>query len=160
MDDGYLRLMPHHFLDMLRAWAPEWRTPPDSRLGHRFPAVVQQLLTDSGTHIEIAIGVDDVCTGCAARTTGYCAEPVDTTIRKAAPDNLQEYNELIDARLLKALGLSVGDRLTATELCARFALLDDYSAIYSETPKKMMKEWNKRIKAGIVRYLDFSRTTR
>jgi hypothetical protein len=149
-----IRIMPHHFVDIVRAHFPTGQAPPPSELGHDVHRVVARLLDDRGAVLEIAIGSDDICIPCAHFVDGRCDTMIDTSFRKGAPPSMHDYNLLIDHRWCRRLSLSEGDRLTARQFCER--LQDDggnMASIYPETPAATTAQWVERIRAGIAAYL-------
>jgi len=149
-----IRIMPHHFVDIVRAHFPTAQTPPPSPLGHDVHRVAEKLLHDKNTLLQVAIGSDEICIPCTHFVGGRCDSTIDTTFRKGAPPSMHDYNLLIDHRWCRRLNLSEGDRLTGRQFCER--LQDDggnMASIYPETPAATRTQWVEQIRAGIAAYL-------
>jgi len=149
-----IRIMPHHFVDIVRAHFPAKRVPPPGELGHDVHRVVARLLDNRDAVLEIALGSDDICTPCAYFVGGRCDNVIDTSFRKGAPPLMSNYNLLIDQRWCRRLGLSEGDQLTARQFCQR---LQDHvgaiASIYPETPATTRAQWAESLQEGIAAYL-------
>lgn len=149
-----MNIMPHHFVDIMRANACDWTVPDPSPLGHQLAAAVKTLFEHPDTELEIAFGRDDICDNCSARINNRCTSPLDTNKRPGAPDNLQDYNELIDTRFMQVLGIKPGDRMKASDLARLLHENNiDFHAVYRETDSATIDEWTCRIKQGIANFI-------
>ncbi len=149
-----IRIMPHHFVDIVRAHFSTGQIPLPGELGHDVHRVVTRLLKDRDAVLEIALGSDDICMPCAYFAGGRCNNIIDTSVRKGAPPLMSNYNMLIDRRWCRRLDLSEGDQLTARQFCQRLQEhVDDIVSIYAETPAATRAQWAKRLQKGITAYL-------
>ncbi|HUW82749.1 MAG TPA: hypothetical protein VMZ31_08140 [Phycisphaerae bacterium] len=149
-----IRIMPHHFVDIVRAHFSTGQVPSSGKLGHDVDRVVARLLDDRDAVLEIALGSDDICTPCAYFAGGRCNNTIDTSVRKGAPPLMSNYNLLIDERWCRRLDLSEGDQLTARQFCRRLQdHVGDIGSIYTETPAATRTQWAEGLEKGIAAYL-------
>ena len=149
-----IRIMPHHFVDIVRVHFSMGQAPLPGKLGHDVHRVVARLLDDRDAMLEIALGSDDICTPCAYFVGGQCNNTIDTSVRKGAPPLMSNYNLLIDQRWCRRLDLSEGDHLTARQFCQRLQdHVGDIASIYAETPDATRTQWTERLQKGIAAYL-------
>lgn len=153
MEDA-IRIKPHHFLDIIRAFGGGQRTFEPHPYGHAVHTVAERILSDRAVMLELVLGIDDICMPCTNNQGGVCVDTIDVSYRPEAPSSKEAWNRLIDRRLFERLGLKEGARCTASAFCRRVReRLGDLHAIWREMPRSMTSERERDLMRGISMYL-------
>ncbi len=152
--ESMIRIKPHHFVDIITSFSDKDITFEPHPYGHAVHTISERILRDRDVLLEIELGADDICAPCKHNIGGICDDTIDTSFRPSAPSSKREWNLLIDERWCKRLRLKQGERLTARELCRRLHKdSGDIIDIYREIPAELTAERERKLKAGIRRFL-------
>lgn len=109
-------IKPHHFLDIIKLFGSGLnKFVPDVKFGHDFWKVGNEILENPNIELELTIDNDDICIPCKFSNGKICTDVTSTEEKEEMSKD--EWNKIIDLRLLKILNLEVGNKLTAIEFC-------------------------------------------
>jgi hypothetical protein len=149
-----IRIKPHHFVDILRAFGEGQTAFEPHPYGHAVHLVAERVLRERDAMLEMELGADAICEPCVHNVGGLCDDTIDTSFRPDAPASKREYNLRIDERWCARLALAQGHRLTARELCRRLADgMGDLRDIYRENPPERVAAREAALRAGIASFL-------
>ena len=150
-----IAIKPHHFVDIITKFgeeSPEFKSHP---YGHHVHVVAKKILDDRDIVLRVELGADAICQPCDHNKNGMCDDKIDTSFRPGAPSLKREWNLLIDKRWCEKIGIKHNDQLTAREFCKRIKnSIDNLRDIYLEIPKKRTSERKKKLKRGIIKFLE------
>jgi len=109
-----LQLRPHHILDVVTDFEPDeepgYRPAPGENGVRTFTRMLSGGL---GFPIELVVGPDFICAPCAhLRADGTCDRMLE---RHDPPEPMDAYNDRLDRRIFRYLGLSPGTVMTLGE---------------------------------------------
>jgi len=146
-------LKPHHFLDIIKLYGSGVeKFKPDKKYGHDFYKVGNLILKNPNVIICLTVKADDICNPCKFLKRGRCTDLVTESLGYSLKQN---WNEAIDKRILKTLGLEEGGQLTAIKFCqlAKEKLrAADIRKIWRERPAEEVKSRIKNLMSGLERY--------
>ena len=154
-----LSLKPHHLLDIIKlsGFGLSLFTP-DVERGHGFHKLGNTVLKNPRTVVSLVVGVDDICKPCRRRINDKCGDRIE-----GFPyETKEEWNRLIDKRILVELGLTEGDEMTVIEFCqlARRRLTGETIAkVWKERPPGETKRRIECLLSGLEKYLREHTTT-
>lgn len=145
-------IKPHHFMDIIKLYGAGIEVfVPDTDYGHDFYRAANQIVGDRETELKLTVNADDICGPCQYLEQGLCGDHIGHIEGVTSKD---QYNKMLDGRILKALGMSEGEICTAGELCER---LDQFTGIVELVWTKEENEARNRretlFKAGAGKYL-------
>lgn len=147
-------LKPHHFLDTIKLYGLGLNLfVPDSRYGHNFYKVGNSILKNPQSIIILTTKADDICKPCKFLKKSKCADKM----RSFVYSSKEEWNQIVDKKILKRLNLNEENGLTALEFCklANQKLNSKIiSEIWRERPKKETKRRIKYLLRGLDRYIE------
>ena len=150
-----IAIKPHHFVDILRAFAEGRTDAKPHPYGHALHRVIREILDHRDVELRIEIGADDICLPCCHNIDGLCDDTIDTSFRPQAPKLKREWNLLLDQRWSERLGIGQDDTLTARELCIRIRdRAGDIRDIYREIAAGRTAERQAKLRMGIARFLE------
>ena len=145
-------LKPHHFLDIIKLYGFGLILfIPDFRYGHNFYKVANLVLENPKSIIALTTQADDVCKPCRFLEDGKCTDRMRNFIFSK-----EEWNQTIDKRILKHLGLKENDKLTALEfskLAREKLTVEMIIRIWRERPEKETKKRVKHLLNGLNKYI-------
>ena len=137
-------LKPHHFLDIIKLYGLGLNFfVPDPRYGHNFYKVGNLILKNPQIGIFLTTKADDICKPCKFLKNGKCQDKMKNFINSSK----EEWNQIIDKRILNNLNLDKGDSLTPFELCQL--------ASRKLTPKIISKIWRERSEKGTKKRIKY-----
>jgi len=146
-------IKPHHFLDIIKLYGFGLNFfVPDPRYGHNFYKVGNLILRNPQTKIVLTTKADNICKSCKFLKNGKCTDK----IRNFVYSSKEEWNQIIDKRILNILNLKKGDTFTALEFCqlANQKLTSIViTEIWHERPEKETKKRTKYLLKGLNKYL-------
>ena len=149
-----ISIKPHHFVDIITSFGAGSRTFKPHPYGHAVHTVSEQIDSKREVCLKIELGIDDICSPCVHNAAGFCDDTIDTSYRPSAPSSKSEWNQLIDQRLCKRLGIKQGDRFQVRELCELIRdKMGDITDIYNEVPAGMTAERSANLVKGLEYYL-------
>jgi hypothetical protein len=142
-----LRLRPHHILDITRNIGNGREIKPHA-YGHLLHLVTRELLDDIDQECTLVVGNDDICGPCVhLGKDGRCD---DLLGQLSEPVSKQAYNDELDGRILRYLGLEPGATMRVSDYLRRAcADLDGISEICTHP-----KEEKERRKEGLRKGLE------
>jgi len=145
-----IRTRPHHFLDIIAAYGSGKEKWEPAASGNHVHVVAQKALANRDVMLEFMIGIDDICRPCRRHKDGHCG----ATIGWLGGSSMEEYNDALDARLYKRLGLADGMRMSASEFLrlVREQLGNPYE-IWKDPPREDTDRRVENLMAGIAEYL-------
>jgi len=149
-----IAIKPHHFVDIVTAFADGTMDFQPHPYGHALHQVAHEILENRDVRLRIELGADDICLPCKHNIDGRCDDTIDISFRPQAPPAKREYNLLIDQRWSARLQVRQGDVLTARELCTRLGgCCADIRDIYWETPAERTAARQRKLQQGVARFL-------
>lgn len=115
------RIRIHHFFDIIRDHGKGKALSPHP-YGHSYHMVAGRLLSGEIKQIRLVIENDAVCCNCSKLISGHC---IDTIDHRTDFTSKEQFNDHLDARIMKTLGLEQGQIITTRELL-------DLSSLYLE----------------------------
>jgi len=109
-----MRLRPHHLLDIITQHGADVPFVPHP-YGHAVHTVAEAVLADPDVTIEFVVGADDICAPCKHLIAGRCD---DVLSQLDPPLSKQDYNDDLDRRVLRHLGMDEGEELTSRKFVA------------------------------------------
>ncbi len=115
-------IKPHHFMDIIKLYGAGIEVfVPDAAYGHDFYRAANLIVGDRGTELSLTVHADDICGPCRFLEQGLCGDSIGHIVGITSKD---QYNKMLDTRILEALGMAEGEVCTAGELCGKMAALD------------------------------------
>jgi len=134
-------LKPHHFLDIIKLYGSGLDFfLPDLKYGHNFYKVGNWVLKNPQIKIVLTRRADDVCKSCKFLKDAKCTDKIKNFISK------EEWNQIIDERILKTLNLKEGEIFTALKLCKLAIKYLDSKMIFVIWYERPVEETKKRAK--------------
>lgn len=150
-----LLIKPHHFLDIIKLFGSGLESfVPNLEYGHDFWKVGNKILENPNVQLELTLDNDAVCVPCKFSNGQICS---GVTLADSKEISKDEWNKMIDRRLLKILGLEKGTKNSALELCKRAKEKIDRKSIFVVWREKPVEITEKRANfliAGIEKYLE------
>jgi len=150
-----IAIKPHHFVDIVTAFADGCAEFQPHPYGHAVHSVAKEILSNRDVDLRIEFGTDDICRPCRHNVNDLCDDTIDISFRPQAPRSKREYNLLIDQRWAERLGIQQGDRLAAREMCSHIQdCAGNIRDIYRETPADRVAERQAKLQSGVARFLE------
>ncbi|MFB3893443.1 MAG: DUF1284 domain-containing protein [Phycisphaerae bacterium] len=113
-----MRLRPHHLIDIVTSFGQGRQFSPHP-YGHALHTVAREVLANPDIEVEFIIGADDICQPCSHLTPdGRCD---DILTRFDPPISKQDYNDALDRRVFKHMGMAPGNKMTVRQFLERVA---------------------------------------
>lgn len=124
-----ITIKPHHFLDIIKLYGAGIENfVPDENRHHDFYKVANQIIHDQNTQLKLTIHTDDICEPCRCHIENKCIDELNTI---EGYDYKDDYNHVLDNRMIKYFHLDMKQTYTAYELCT----------IYYKQKENIMKVW-------------------
>jgi len=122
-------LKPHHFLDIIKLYGAgtDFFVPEEEYVRqirgvrgkrreyhHDFNIAGNIVLENPLAVITLTVGVDDVCSPCKFLVDGKCTDKLSSQFTYPSKE---EWNQIVDKRMLDVWDLKEGDEITAIALC-------------------------------------------
>jgi hypothetical protein len=144
-------IKPHHFLDIIKLYGKGIEEfVPDKKYNHDFYRIGNVVLGDKETLLILILGSDDVCKPCKYLKKGKCTDKIEGHGNYTSKE---EFNRLIDTRILKQLGLRDGQKITALEFCLIAKDKLDVFEIWKEERHKIKANREKNLFMGLDKYI-------
>lgn len=122
-----ITIKPHHFLDMIKLHGAGLEVfVPDEKMGHDFYRVANEIMQNPQVQLTLTTDGDDVCKPCRFYQE-HCTDAVGISGFAGKDD----YNKMLDTRLLSEYSLELSRTYTAEELCR----------IFYENPQRIFAVW-------------------
>ena len=120
-----ITVKPHHFMDIIKLYGKgiEYFVP-DEKMGHDFYRIANLVLADHEVRLKLTTDGDDICRPCR-KYTDHCTDPLPFMEDFAGKD---DYNRILDERMITLYSLSLDQEYTAEELCRRY--IENHSFIF------------------------------
>lgn len=151
-------IKPHHFMDIIKLYGSGIEVfVPAPDFGHDFYRAANRIVGNPETELKLTVHADDICGPCRFLEKGLCADRIGHIEGITSKD---QYNKLLDGRILEALGMEEGERCTAGELCSRMAACDGLvERVWVEENTGTRERRAALFGAGTLKYLEvFSNT--
>lgn len=126
-------IKPHHFLDIIKLYGSDIQHfIPDPRYNHNFYAIGNLILKSPHVRIILTLKADDICKPCRFQKKGQCTDK----IKDNAYISKEEWNQIIDQRIVKVLDFNKKNTFTSLEFCKLANL--------KLTPKIILEIWKER----------------
>lgn len=149
-------IKPHHFLDIIKLFGSGLdKFIPDAKTGHDFWAVGNEILENPNVELELTIDNDDICTPCKFSNGKICTDITSTEEKKEMSKD--EWNKIIDLRLLKIFNLEIGTKISALDFCKLAKEKMNKENIFEVWKEKSAEITEKRanfLLKGIEKYLE------
>lgn len=110
-----ITIKPHHFMDIIKLYGSGIDIfVPDERMGHDFYKIANAIITHQEVFISLTIDADDICEPCRKCVQGVCCDNLPKELGNIKKD---DYNKMLDQRILKYYNLNPKKQYTAFELC-------------------------------------------
>lgn len=106
-----MRSRPHHLIDIICQYGAGRPFEPHA-YGHAVHLVAAEVIENPDVLIEFVVDADDICDPCVHLVDGRCDDLITLC---DPPISKQEYNDAIDRRVLAALGMADGQKMTVRE---------------------------------------------
>lgn len=145
-------IKPHHFLDIIKLYGEGYNTfLPDKMYGHDFYKIGNIILNDKKTLLTLTLNSDDICKPCKYLKNLRC---IDIVANNALFKFKEEWNKVIDGRLMMKLGLSDRQIITALEFCLiANNKLENIFEIWKEEDDRLTIIRKEHLFKGIIKYL-------
>ncbi len=148
-----LLIKPHHFLDIIKLFGSGLdKFIPNVEYGHDFWKVGNEILENPNVRLELTIDNDAICIPCKFNNGSTCSGITSADSKEISKD---EWNKIIDQRLLKILGLDNGVKLSALELCKltkKKIGQKDIFEVWKEKPNEITEKRAAFLILGIEKY--------
>jgi len=149
-----LSIKPHHFLDIIKLFGSGLdKFVPNVEYGHDFWKVGNEILENPNVQLELTLDNDAICVPCKFSSGLICTGVTLVDSKEISKD---EWNKLIDQRLLDIFGLKSGAKLSALELCKRAkekVNRENIFAVWKEKPVEITEKRANFLMLGIEKYL-------
>lgn len=150
---------PHHILDILKLYGAGIKEfVPDPAYGHDFYRIGNLVLGQPDAMLRFTAESDDICAPCKYCISGRCSGEVPTNPEEFS--SKEYWNRTIDGRLMKLLGIEVGDCMTALDY-ARLAYAtltpESIATVWSERPVDETQRRTELLFAGVEEYIQANR---
>lgn len=146
-------LKPHHFLDIIKLYGFGLNFfVPDPKYGHNFYKVGNLILKCPQAIIVLTTKSDDICKPCKFQKNSQCTDKMKNFIYSSK----EEWNQIIDKRILRNLSLKEGAKLTTIKFCrlVEKKLTDKKIAkIWRERPIEEINKKTKYFLKGVRKYI-------
>lgn len=117
----------HHFFDIVRDYGNEKAMIPHP-YGHSYHLVGKRIIAGEIKEMQLVVESDDICNNCNKLVCKHC---IDTISHREDFKLKEQFNNYLDNRIMKTLGLKKGQIVTFTELIDTSHLyLDNIEDIY------------------------------
>jgi len=128
-EKGKFLLKPHHFLDIIKLHGigTDFFVPEEEYIRqikevkgkrreyhHDFNIAGNIVLENPLAIITLTVGADDTCSPCRFLVDGKCTDELSSQFTYPSKE---EWNQVVDRRVLNVWGLKEGDEITAIALC-------------------------------------------
>jgi hypothetical protein len=151
-----IRIKPHHFLDIIKLYGKGIeKFVPDTKYNHNFYGVANDLIANHERELTITSGSDDICSPCI-----YLGKDKKCTDRLNKIGGIKfknEWNEIIDKRIIEYTKMIEGKRYSAKELCEiLFKHKEHIYAVWNEESKSDKDSRYEAFCSGAKKYLGIS----
>ncbi|GKU24399.1 DUF1284 domain-containing protein [Clostridium folliculivorans] len=149
-----IKIKPHHFMDIIKLYGfGIEKFIPDRKYNHNFYLIANEILKDKNVKIEITIGKDDICMPCKYIKNDICQDFITHIQYIKSKD---EWNKIIDKRILEYAELQVNQILSAYELCNKLYLIKEkINDIWKEECEENNFKRYTNFCLGAQKYLEF-----
>lgn len=109
-----MRARPHHLIDIIVQYGAGVPFEP-SEYGHAVHTVAAAIIADPSIVVEFGSGADDICAPCKHLVNGRCDDVVG---QLDPPVSKHDYNDALDQRVLRLLGMHEGEAMSFGEYLA------------------------------------------
>ena len=149
-----ISLKPHHFLDILKLYGTGLDSfIPDKKYGHGFYRIGNVILKNPLAIIQLTASIDDICKPCYFLKNNKC---IDKMQNDFVYSSKQEWNKIIDERILKKLDLKEGHEAVVVNLCKHIQkklTRNDITDIWKERPNDETKKRVQYLLTGLNKYI-------
>lgn len=150
-----LLIKPHHFLDIIKLFGSGLeKFVPNLEYGHDFWKVGNNILENPNIQLALTLDNDAICVPCKFNNGQICSGVTSTDFKEVSKD---EWNKIIDQRLLRILELENGTKISALELCksAKEKInRENIFEVWKEKPFEITEKRATFLVAGIEKYLE------
>lgn len=146
-------IKPHHFMDIIKLYGAGIEVfVPDPGHGHNFYMAANEIVSNHNAYITLTDGADDICGPCRfLGEDGICQDSISHIEGMTSKD---QYNKMLDRRIMTELGVCHDGLYTAEELCRimgeRNGLVE---AVWKEEDEEKMLARKRLFAAGVRKYL-------
>jgi hypothetical protein len=145
-------IKPHHFLDIIKLYGKGIEVfTPDKKYKHDFYRIGNIILNNKNVLLILTLDADDICKPCIFLKNGKCTDKIEN---HEPYTSKEEFNRLIDTRLLNQLGLKEGKEITTLEFCSIMKNRLNIFEIWKEEPKEKVAERQKNLLLGLEKYMN------
>jgi hypothetical protein len=111
-----IKIKPHHFLDIIKLYGKGIeKFVSDTRYHHNFYGVANEIINNHQIELSITSGSDDICIPCIY--LGKDKKCTDRIFHIAGIDSKNEWNKILDHRIMRQTKIIEGESYSAHELC-------------------------------------------
>ena len=122
-----LNIRIHHFFDILRDYGSGKELAPHP-YGHSYHITGKQIYNNEISEMKLIIENDVICSSCSKLSVGHC---VDTIDHRRDFTSKEEFNNYLDARIMKTMNLQNNQIVSLKELLSlSYLYLDAIETIY------------------------------
>ncbi len=109
-------IKPHHFFDIIKLYGSGLDNfVPDLNFKHDFYKVGNIILKNKETILKLTIYDDDICKPC--KYIDYKGTCIDKISHIAEINSKDEWNKILDKRIMKIINLSEGHEISSINFC-------------------------------------------
>lgn len=150
-----LLIKPHHFLDIIKLFGSGLDSfVPNVEYRHDFWKVGNEILKNPSVQLELTLDNDAICVPCKFSSGLICTGVTSADSKEISKD---EWNKMIDQRLLDILQIEKETKISALELCrlAKEKLTrENIFAVWKEKPIEITEKRATFLILGIEKYLE------
>lgn len=140
-----MRARPHHLIDIITQYGAGQPFVP-SDYGHAVHTVAAEVLANPQVSLEFGLGADEICRPCKHLVNGRCDDLVGSV---DPPVSKHDYNDALDEKLLRFLGLTEGQTMTFAEYVAVLRSHLDGLATLCSHPGEDPTERERKLRQGL-----------
>lgn len=149
-------IKPHHFLDIIKLFGRGVEFfGPDEKYKHDFYSVANEIIANRNAELKITADSDDICSPCKyLGVNGLCTDNISHIDNITSKD---EWNKILDRRIIKLAHIYEDSELTAAEFCKLlYSTKNLIFEIWKEEEDSAKKSRYDDFCAGAVKFLDFN----
>lgn len=148
-----IKIKPHHFMDIIKLYGRGTEVfIPDQRYKHNFYLVANEIINNRRATVQLTVHKDDICEPCIySGSGGICSDGINHIEHITSKD---EWNKILDKRIMELVQLFEGSEITASEFCERlYQIREAIPEIWREEDAPARKSRQDDFCAGARKYL-------
>ncbi len=150
-----ITIKPHHFLDVIKLYGKGIeRFVPDEKYNHDFYSVANDIMDNHQVLICVTLYNDHICGPCRYLDNGVCVDKIYHIEGISLKD---EWNKVLDKRIMKYANVSENGNYTAHEFCKLlYSIKEHIFDIWKEENDTAIKSRYDDFCTGAKKFLGYS----